>query len=50
MVDPAEASAPIEALRAPRITVMRAVLWVLVTGAGLFMVITGIVGVLVKAQ
>ncbi|MBH0008334.1 hypothetical protein [Salinibacterium sp. SWN1162] len=32
------------------ITPMRIALWVLVGGAGLFMVLTGLVGVLVKAQ
>ncbi|QYH35229.1 hypothetical protein [Salinibacterium sp. M195] len=32
------------------ITPMRIALWVLVGGAGLIMVITGLVGVLVKAQ
>ena len=32
------------------ITPMRIALWVIVAGVGLFMVITGIVGVLVKAQ
>lgn len=32
------------------ITPMRIALWVIVSGVGLFMVITGIVGVLVKAQ
>ncbi|MBH0116542.1 hypothetical protein I6E52_06745 [Salinibacterium sp. NG253] len=32
------------------ITPMRIALWVLVAGAGIFMVLTGLVGVLVKAQ
>jgi hypothetical protein len=32
------------------ITPMRIALWVIVSGVGLFMIITGIVGVLVKAQ
>jgi len=32
------------------ITPLRVTLWVLVTGAGAFMIIAGIVGVLVKAQ
>ncbi|MGV8858091.1 hypothetical protein [Rhodoglobus sp.] len=32
------------------ITPMRIALWVLVGGVGIFMVVTGIVGVLVKAQ
>lgn len=32
------------------ITPMRILLWVLVSGVGVFMLITGIVGILVKAQ
>jgi hypothetical protein len=32
------------------ITPLRIMLWVLVTGGGAFMIATGIVGVLVKAQ
>ncbi|EAR25797.1 hypothetical protein A20C1_07953 [marine actinobacterium PHSC20C1] len=39
-----------EPAKKPPITPMRIALWVIVSGVGLFMVITGIVGVLVKAQ
>jgi hypothetical protein len=32
------------------ITTTRIVLWILASGVGIFMVVTGIVGILVKAQ
>jgi len=45
-----EAPEMLEAPKKSSITPMRIALWVIVAGVGLFMVITGIVGVLVKAQ
>ncbi|GHD80600.1 hypothetical protein CLV85_0582 [Salinibacterium amurskyense] len=49
---PAAAETPdtAESPKKSTITPMRIALWVLVAGAGLFMVLTGLVGVLVKAQ
>ncbi|MBH0082419.1 hypothetical protein [Salinibacterium sp. SWN167] len=47
---PGETSDASEAPKKSTITPMRIALWVLVAGAGLFMVLTGLVGVLVKAQ
>ncbi|MGV8851753.1 MAG: hypothetical protein ACOH14_10760 [Rhodoglobus sp.] len=47
---PTEAASSPKQPAKPTITPMRIALWVLVAGAGLFMVLTGIVGVLVKAQ
>ncbi|QAV70353.1 hypothetical protein ESZ53_07795 [Salinibacterium sp. UTAS2018] len=46
----AAAAAAAETPKKSTITPMRIALWVLVAGAGLFMVLTGLVGVLVKAQ
>ncbi|EPR75175.1 hypothetical protein ADILRU_2525 [Leifsonia rubra CMS 76R] len=46
---PTEANEPGEPKKST-ITPMRIALWVIVGGIGLFMVITGLVGVLVKAQ
>ena len=45
-----EAPEMLEAPQKSTITPMRIALWVIVSGIGLFMIITGIVGVLVKAQ
>lgn len=45
-----EASERLDAPQKSTITPMRIALWVIVSGIGLFMIITGIVGVLVKAQ
>ncbi|MEV8253017.1 hypothetical protein AB0O95_03525 [Rhodoglobus sp. NPDC076762] len=58
MIDPVphetpDAAATPDTAESPKkstITPMRIALWVLVAGAGLFMVVSGLVGVLVKAQ
>ncbi|GAA1219873.1 hypothetical protein [Rhodoglobus aureus] len=50
MPENSESPATPETPKKSTIAPMRIALWVIVAGIGIFMVVTGIVGVLVKAQ